>query len=103
MRGSGKFNDEKNFSCTSLFWMIMYFFVIRRSVASYKERDFSEQLQQLKMRFYQETVSNADEVGANKEVRHQRRHRHRHGKNKTTDGEQQTGVRTKQNLHYLAG
>lgn len=82
----------------------MYFFVVPRSVASYQDRDFSEQLQQLKMRFYQETVNSADEVGANKEVRHQRRHRHRHGKNKTTtDTEQQTGVRTKQNLHYLAG
>ncbi|XP_023718514.1 uncharacterized protein LOC111870443 isoform X4 [Cryptotermes secundus] len=74
----------------------------RRSVASYQDRDFTEQLQQLKMRFYQETVNSADEVGANKEVRHQRRHRHRHGKNKTTtDTEQQT--RIKQNLHYLAG
>jgi hypothetical protein len=82
----------------------MYSFVIPRSTGSYQDRDFSEQLQQLKMRFYQETMSNADEVGANKEMRHQRRHRHRHGKNKTTtDSGQQTGVRSKQNLHYLAG
>jgi hypothetical protein len=56
------------------------------------------------MRFYQETMSTTDEVGANKEVRHQRRHRHRHSRNKTTtDSEQQTGVRSKQNLNYLAG
>jgi hypothetical protein len=81
--------------------MTCIFCVISRSVGSYQDRDFSEQLQQLKMRFYQET---ADEVGVNKEARHQRRHRHRHGKNKTaTDSEQQSGVRTKQNLHYLAG
>jgi hypothetical protein len=78
--------------------------MIPRSVASYQDQDFSEQLQELKVRFYQETVSTADETGANKEVRHQRRHRHRHGRNKTTsDSEQQTGARSKQNLSYLAG
>jgi hypothetical protein len=82
----------------------MYSFFMPRSVASYQDQDFSKQLQELKMRFYQETATTADEAGANKEVRHQRRHRHRHGRNKTaTDSEQQTSVRSKQNLNYLAG
>lgn len=75
-----------------------------RTIPNYEDRDFSEQLQQLKMRFYQETLSNADDAGGSVGVRHQHRHRHRRSKNKTTtDGEQQAGVRSKLNLHYLAG
>ena len=82
----------------------MQFLIIPRPVPSYQDQDFSEQLQQLKMRFYKETLSCSDEVGANTEVRHQRRHHHRRGKNKTvTCSEQKTDVRSNLNLHYLAG
>jgi hypothetical protein len=78
--------------------------IIPRPVASYQDQDFSEQLQQLKMRFYKETLNSSDAVGGNKEVRHQRRHHHRRGKNKTvTDNEQKRDTRGKLNLHYLAG
>jgi hypothetical protein len=78
--------------------------MIPRTVPNYQDRDFSEQLQQLKMRFYQETLNSADEVGGSVEVRHQHRRRRRRGKKKTTtDTEQQAGVRSKLNLHYLAG
>jgi hypothetical protein len=78
--------------------------IIHRPVPSYKDQDFSEQLQQLKMRFYKETLTSSDEVGGNMEVRHQRRRHHRRGKNKTVkDSEQKTDVRSKLNLHYLAG
>jgi len=77
--------------------------MIPRPVTSYQDRDFSEQLQQLKMRFYQETLSSTDEVSGSGEVRHHR-HRHRRSKNKATgDTEQQAGARSKLNLHYLAG
>jgi hypothetical protein len=78
--------------------------MIPRPAANFKDRDFSEQLQQLKMRFYQETLSSRDELGGSTEVRHQRRHRHRRSKNKTaTDTEQQAGTRSKLNLHFIAG
>jgi hypothetical protein len=77
--------------------------MIPRPASNYQDQDFSEQLQQLKMRFYQETLNSADEVGGKVEVRRQHRHRRR-SKNKTnTNSEQQAGVRSKLNLHYLAG
>jgi hypothetical protein len=82
----------------------MQYLIIPRPVPNYQDQDFSEQLQQLKMRFYKETLNSSDEVGGNVEVRHHRRRHHRHCKNKTVaDSEQKTDVRSKLNLHYLAG
>jgi hypothetical protein len=76
--------------------------MIPRPATNFKDVDFSEQLQQLKMLLYQETLSSRDEVDGSTEVRHQRRHRR--SKNKTaTDSEQQAGTRSKLNYHYLAG